>query len=98
MEWVNDGEQIGIIYLDFRIAIEKRLLPTKMTLGIDNELLCWLQDQLKDRKPGVCLAGENSDWTNVTGRVPQGRVSDPLLSLMYVNDIDAGITESAVRI
>jgi hypothetical protein len=44
MEWVNDGEQIGIIYLDFRIAIEKRLLPTKMTLGIDNELLCWLQD------------------------------------------------------
>jgi hypothetical protein len=44
MEWVNDGEQIGIIYLDFRIAIEKRLLPKIMTLGIDSELLCWLQE------------------------------------------------------
>ena len=42
---------------------------------------------LKDRKKRVVLDVQNSTWVNVEAEVPQGLILEPLLSLIYINDL-----------
>ena len=39
-------------------------------LGIVDEIYCWIEDRLKDRKQMVILLGANSDWIRVKSGVP----------------------------
>ena len=56
------------------------------------EQLCgWIENWLTNRKQGVGITGEASDWLQVTSGVAQVYVLGPLVFWLYINYLDCGI-------
>ena len=54
-------------------------------------------NQLTDRKQSVSINGFNSDISTVTFGVPEGSVLEPLLSFIYINDLNLAIKHCQIH-
>ena len=62
------------------------------TYGIHGKLLKSLENYLTDCQQWVVLNGKTSSWQNIYVGVRKGSVPGPLLLLIYINDLLAGLT------
>ena len=95
----DNGLEVKSVFLDISKALDKvwheRLTFKWKQNYTSGELLHILSDALSNRKQRVVLDGQNSSWTNVHAWVPQGYILDPLLFLIYINELSDNLTSNA---
>ena len=100
-KWVDEGSPVDIIYLDLKKAFDKvphqRLLLKLKAHGIGNGMINWIEKWLIDRRQRVVVDGEVSNWKSVLSGAPQGSVLEPILFLIYINDLDDDITSKVLK-
>ena len=62
--------------------------------GVTGNLLKLLENYLSDREQRIVLNGTHSDLGSIKSGVPQGSVLEPLLFLVYINNLENGIKSS----
>ena len=101
-KWVDDGSPVDVIYLDFQKAFDKvphqRLISKLKSHGMGNSIINWIEQWLKDRRQRVVVDGEVSSWKSVLSGVPQGSVLGPILFLVYINDLEEGVTGKLLKV
>ena len=99
---VNRGhKQTDLIIMGFAKAFDKvphrRLLHKLEYYGIRGSTHNWINSWLSERTQQVVLEGQASDPVPVLSDVPQGSVLDPVLFLIFINDMPGNI-RSSVRL
>ena len=100
-KWVDEGSPVDVIYLDFQKAFDKvphhRLILKLKSHGMGNSIINWIEQWLTDRKQRVVVDGEVSGWKSVLSGVPQGYVLGPIVLLVYINDLQEGVSGNILK-
>ena len=62
--------------------------------GLSTETVCWFENYLADRTQCVQPEGYTSKHFKVTKGVPLGSVVGPLVSILYINNIDQNVSNA----
>ena len=62
-----------------------------------NSIINWIEQWLTDRKQSIVVDGEVSSWKSVLSGLPQGSVLGLILFLVYINDLEEGVTGSILK-
>ena len=74
-----------------------RLIGKVASMGVECMVKGWIQQWLEGRLQRVVINGRYSDWTDVTGGVPQGSVLGPTLFIMFINDLEDGVQSRVLK-
>ena len=95
---LDEGKEVRAIFCDISKAFDRvwhrGLLYKLRREEITGSLLQWFSNYLHDRRQRVVLPEATSDWSTIRAGVPQGSILDPLLFLIYINDIIEDIHSS----
>ena len=95
---LDEQKEVRSIFLDMSKAFDKvwhdGLLCKLQRNGIEGQLLHLFKSYLSNRNQRVVINGFESEWGLIEAGVPQGSVLGPLLFLIYINDLENGITSN----
>ena len=88
---MDDHSIVDLIFFDYTKAFDKvchHLLLGKLAdIGVNTQLINWIDNFLTARRMQVKIMGSSSRWHRVRSGVPQGSVLGPILFLIYVNHV-----------
>ena len=94
-KWYDEGYVTDLILFDFSKAfdvVSHMVLLVKLKhLGIDEDLISWIEAFLSGRTMTVAIKDAHSSPRPVMSGVPQGSVLGPILFLLFVNNIAANL-------
>ena len=95
---LDDHEDCLFVSLDISKAFDRvwhrGLLFKLKQLGISGSLLRWFTSYLDSRCQRVQVGGKNSSLKYINAGVPQGSILGPMLFLVYIYDMCAGLTST----
>ena len=98
-KFFDEGHEVRGVFLDILKAFDKVWhggIIFKLTQnGISEKLLKLLRDFLSESRQRVVRNGQASTWTDVTAGISQGSILNPLLFLIYINDLSERLSTNA---
>ena len=98
---VDEGSPVDVIYLDFQKAFDKvphqRLILKLKAHGMGNSIINWIEQWLTDTRQRVVVDGGVPSLKSVLSGVPQGSVQGRILFLVYINDLEEGVTGKILK-
>ena len=98
---IDNGQVACGVFTDLQKAFDtvnhEILLGKLFYYGVHGIALDWFRSYLNLRKQHVVISGESSQNSDICYGVPQGSMLEPLLFLVYINDLNKAINVSAVH-
>jgi hypothetical protein len=91
----NNGNQVHVIYTDFKKAVDRvNLIKILKAIGLGELLLSWFRSYLTNRIHHVKVFGIKYRVSNIPSGVPQGGHLSPILFALFINNIKHVIRNS----